>query len=254
MISLPFYFRQSLFGYFCRRWQTRRFEKHTLPGAEMAEVEGVKLEIADLNLEMKRVVLEGRYEAAELAICRDLISPGERILDIGAGIGCVGLFCLKRMKAASVISVEANPATAERLRRNYEINGFKAACIGAALAAEDGTAALHTNSDFWCDSLNPDRAGADRRTLTMRALTFSSILREVGTEFSTLLADVEGAEEFLAWECLPACTSKVLLEIHPEVLGAPRAFDVVYRLMLQGFEVTHAKGQVFGLVRKDIRS
>lgn len=252
MISLPFYLKQSLIGYFFRRWQKRRFEKYALPGIKMAEVEGVKLDIAGLSLSMKQTILEGRYESSELAICGRLITRGERILEIGAGLGCVGLFCLKNLNAQHVISLEANPETAERLRRNYQINGFEAACIVAALAAEDGTVQLQTSSDFWLDSIHACGTAEFCKTIETRALTFSSILREVGSDFTTILLDVEGAEQYVAWQCIPPGINKVVIEIHPSTLGTPCAFDVLHHLMLQGFEVADWEGRVFGFVRKGV--
>ncbi|MBV8409652.1 MAG: methyltransferase [Alphaproteobacteria bacterium] len=50
--------------------------------------------------------------------------PGERILDLGAGVGAVGLCLAARVPGCSITGIELQPALAELAKRNAELNGI----------------------------------------------------------------------------------------------------------------------------------
>ena len=50
--------------------------------------------------------------------------PGQRILDLGAGVGAVGLCLAARLAACSVIGIELQGALAELAERNAKLNGM----------------------------------------------------------------------------------------------------------------------------------
>jgi tRNA1(Val) A37 N6-methylase TrmN6 len=51
-------------------------------------------------------------------------APGQRILDLGAGVGAVGLCLAARLAGCSVIGIELQPALAELAERNANLNGM----------------------------------------------------------------------------------------------------------------------------------
>lgn len=50
--------------------------------------------------------------------------PGDRVLDLGAGIGAVGLCLARRVPDCTVVGVELQPALADLARRNATRNGL----------------------------------------------------------------------------------------------------------------------------------
>jgi tRNA1(Val) A37 N6-methylase TrmN6 len=52
--------------------------------------------------------------------------PGQRVLDLGAGVGAVGLCLAARVADCSVVGVELQPELADLARRNAELNGMTA--------------------------------------------------------------------------------------------------------------------------------
>lgn len=62
------------------------------------------------------VLLAAAVEAAD----------GERILDLGAGVGAVGLCLAARLPGCSVVGVELQPRLAELAERNASLNGMTA--------------------------------------------------------------------------------------------------------------------------------
>jgi len=52
--------------------------------------------------------------------------PGEQVLDLGAGVGAVGLCLAARVPACAVVGIELQPALAELATRNARLNGAEA--------------------------------------------------------------------------------------------------------------------------------
>jgi tRNA1(Val) A37 N6-methylase TrmN6 len=50
-------------------------------------------------------------------------APGERVLDLGAGVGAVGLCLAARVPGCTVVGVEVQPALARLAERNAALNG-----------------------------------------------------------------------------------------------------------------------------------
>jgi FkbM family methyltransferase len=241
------YARNSLWGYFWQRWKQWSFEHYTLPSAVSHSLEGVTLSLEGLSLCMKRAILKGAYEKAEIAISRKLIREGDNILELGGAIGFVGLFCLTQMKASRVISVEANPETAEQLKHNYGINQRLPEFIVAAVSASDGTAEFNVGAEFWEDSLTS--RSEHLRRIAVRTISLPSLLNEAKCCFSCLLIDVEGAEAEIGWESVPSSVETIIIEIHPELVGFPASFRVLNKFQNLGFDVICHVGNVYGLKR-----
>ena len=51
-------------------------------------------------------------------------APGQRILDLGAGVGAVGLCLAARLAGCSVVGIELQPPLAELAERNANLNGM----------------------------------------------------------------------------------------------------------------------------------
>jgi tRNA1(Val) A37 N6-methylase TrmN6 len=51
-------------------------------------------------------------------------APGERVLDLGAGVGAVGLCLARRVPDCTVVGIELQPALADLARRNATRNGL----------------------------------------------------------------------------------------------------------------------------------
>jgi tRNA1(Val) A37 N6-methylase TrmN6 len=62
-------------------------------------------------------------DAVLLAAAVDAV-PGQHILDLGAGVGAVGLCLAARLAGCSVVGIELQPALAELAERNANLNGL----------------------------------------------------------------------------------------------------------------------------------
>jgi FkbM family methyltransferase len=234
MGRLRFYFEHSLAGYFCRRAREKWFPK---PLPAQIDYHGIKLQLDCLPVGMQSVLLSGNYELPEIKILPELITEDDRVLEIGAAIGFLGLFCRNIIKVKELVSVEPNPGTIAYLQRNYELNGLKPVIIPAAMTPVDGPISFHVTDMFWCDSLVSRTDTSSPHQITVAGLSFGSLVKRAGIEFNALIMDIEGGEQHLPVNSLPPHVNKVLIEIHPEVIGARQAYGVLESLIQAGFKV-----------------
>ena len=117
------------------------------------------------------------------------LAPGSVFVDVGAYLGYYGLSAARL--GASVVMVEANPATATLLERNIDANGLRERVTvhHCAVGAEQGTATFHVgrgdgSSDGFTDP------GAVRQKIEVPVQRLEDL---VGTA-DVLKADIEGAE------------------------------------------------------------
>jgi len=230
-----------------RHW---KWETFSLPRMSSATVNGIKLDVGDLNLEMKKIILRGDYERAEISMCETLIGKDDAIVELGSAVGFVSLFCLKHRSAKAVYCVEANPETLIILERNYRANGYEPNFLHAALASSNADVSLQIGNDFWAHSiLQPQSSQNSKHELVVPGFTFHSIWSKIPFRANVLIIDVEGAELFIPWNELPSEITKVIIELHPQFVGTKASLEIINSLYQRGFEPFWGLGSVFGFQR-----
>jgi FkbM family methyltransferase len=246
MNRLRFYYHHSLAAYFIRRAKEKWLLKYS---PAQLELSGVTLQLDCLPEGMRNVLLAGYYEAAEMTILPSLISADDQVLEIGSAIGFLGLYCQKVLKIKTFVGVEPNPVTLGYLRKNYALNGITPRVIEAAIAGSDGSISFKTSEMFWVDSLLERPDSSAPKAITVEGLTFASILKRAGAGFNALIIDVEGGEQYIPFDSLPATINKVLVEIHPQILGSRKAYGILEALICSGFRIKNHQHDSWGLIR-----
>ena len=133
----------------------------------------------------------GLHEFADMAFVVHALRPGDLFGDIGANAGSYTVLAAK-IAGAEVIAVEPVPETAERLRRNVELNGLSDRVELHRVAVSDRAGTVRFTID--ADTINPIAGATDaqRPTLAVPCTTLDSLL---GARVPALLKiDVEGHE------------------------------------------------------------
>lgn len=256
MNRLRFYYNHSLIGYFFRRSKEKWFTPPPLPPpppSAQTNHSGIILQVDCLPAGMQEVVRLGHYERHELHILRELISPEDKVLEIGGAIGFIGLYCRKIIGVKELVSVEPNPKTLAYLRHNYALNDLKPSVIEAALTIADGPIQFQVSEMFWTDSLapqNPTATDASVQLITVAGLSFQSLIQRAGIQFNTLIIDIEGGEEHFPVEGIPDYVTKVLIELHPDAIGFRPAYQILERLIRSGFDIQNGALHAWALKRK----
>jgi FkbM family methyltransferase len=246
MTRVPLWERTLLFQLWDRARTHWKF-KFTLPRVQQVALEGVKLDVGNLSSRMKNNLLLGRYEVQERMLAQEFLTAEDAVLEVGGAIGFIGIFCQTRLGITRYTTVEANPHTVEVLRRNYDLNGLRPEVWNLALAGADGEVTLNVGADFWENSLV---AGAGQgASVRVSAATLSTLVARLDYPPTAVIMDIEGAEQFVNFSELPASVKKLLIELHPGVLGTACTYRIISDLVNLGFRVEREADGTFLFIR-----
>jgi tRNA1(Val) A37 N6-methylase TrmN6 len=161
---------------------------------------------------------------------------GERVVDLGAGVGAAGLALARRVKGIAVTLVEIDPGLAELARENAERNDLadrtRAVCLDIGAPARAFAAARLAAEEVDCVLMNPpfnalQNPSPNARRRLARAASHDALRQWVRTSFRLLRPDgaltliwrADGAAEVLA-ALAPGFGAVVLLPVYPKP-GAP---------------------------------
>ena len=251
MNRLKYLFSRSLLAYFWQEFLVRYRFKYVLPHVRETEVDGIRLDLSRLSLKVRNRILMGIYEVHEKRICQEFLRPEDAVLEIGGAIGFVGLFCQKKIGIRQYWVVEANPATLEILRANYRLNGLEPAAWNLALGAEKGALELDVTTDFWENSVIP-RNGHDagHQTIRVPSASLEDLVQQVRDKINVLIIDIEGAEQFIDLDQIPSEVDKIIIELHPAILGPQKTYDFVAGLIQRGFYVAQEENATFAFLKR----
>ena len=184
----------------------------------VAKVGGVRLPIdTRLSLQMRRTIVNGKYERHELRIVARTLSTDDRVLECGAGIGLLASYCAKRIGSDRVKTFEANPHMGDIIKETFALNGVSPTLISGAIGAHAGTLDLHVAENFWASSSHAGRAEGSLKTISVPMYGLHAEI--VASQPTYLFIDIEGGEEHLAnCSSLPG-VRKVMAEVHPDLIG-----------------------------------
>ena len=225
--------------------------KYVLPKINEITLEGLRLDVSQLSTKIRNRLLSGAYEQFEKEMCRAYLKPTDAVVELGAAIGFIGLICQKEIGIRNYASFEANPKTTEILKRNYELNGVRPNVYNLALGAAEGEVDLEIGTDFWENSIvEKQNKSEGRHTVRVECGTMETLLARCGVMPNVLIVDIEGAEQFIEFNALPPTVNKVIMELHPGVIGQAAVYDIVGALVNRGFRVAREQNQTFAFLRK----
>jgi FkbM family methyltransferase len=153
------------------------------------------------------------------------------VVDLGANAGQTSVYLRDRFPDASILAVEADPATARLAARNTREDP-NTVVRSAAVSDHNGTVTLtRLPGQSWGSNLFSAWSSPEASSLQVSSVNLGTVLREHGLdEVDLLKVDVEGAE-------LMALTSDTALEhvrsvvgeFHPSILAmdAPEALRIL---------------------------
>lgn len=161
----------------------------------------------------------GQYEQAEARGLDGILEPGERVLEIGAGIGFLSTLVARNPVVDSIRVYEANPKLLPVIRQIHEINQVDTVELRHGVLTHrdvDGHSPFYVRGDFWASSLASEPWGFDY-TIDVPNVSFAQELLDFHP--TLIICDIEGGElDLFANSDLPG-VKKVYMEVHQEVLG-----------------------------------
>ena len=190
---------------------------------------------AALKGNLERALSSGRYENHEADALLLHLVPGDRMLDLGAGLGFICALAAGVLGADAVLGVEAGPETVKLARRNLAANGFEDVRVlkGAVVGAGEGEVAFGQRPAFWASALQgPDGWPENAEVIRVPSRPIGKLLDRFAP--TVISCDIEGGELEVLTQPLPG-VRLVVVETHQQVYGPEGVARIVAALTAQGF-------------------
>lgn len=195
---------------------------------------------------IRRAIANGRYERIEASALKAILRPGDRVMELGAGIGYLSTLAAQAAEGVRVIAYEADPRLSQIIGEVYALNGVseRAAVRNQVLTpAARGRVPFYLRENFWSSSLDPAREGVIEE-VSVETAVFPTALAE--TRPDVFLCDIEGGEGDLLPAGDYASLRTAIVEIHTARIGAAAIRAVFDAFHGQGlaYDGLHSRGDV----------
>lgn len=206
--------------------------------AEIIETQGVKVPFVPeiITPKIERPMRNNRYEGGECAAVRKIVAPGDRVLELGAGVGLLSTVAAGCAGVASVTAVEANPDLIPLIRETHRLNGVGTVDLrnGVVSAQPGDTLSFYLRRDFWASSFEPDSRPYER-VEELPNFAIGALMDEIRP--TVVVCDIEGAELGLFAEADLSSVRAMVIELHPKVYGTEGLARVMGVLAAKGLHV-----------------
>jgi FkbM family methyltransferase len=205
----------------------------------------VPFEPSVITPNIAQAIETGRFEAEEAAEIPTIVKTGDRVLEIGAGIGFISTLLDREQNVERIIAVEANPALLPYMETLHQANGVTKVTRKNVVLTNETCAAktFYLREDFWMGSL---ASGPNPYVSTVEVPTanFNALISD--ERISIIVCDVEGAESFIFDDADLTGVDRVYLELHDHITGLKGVQNVFGALAGLGFayDPRHSKKSV----------
>lgn len=202
---------------------------------EIVVINDIKLPIdrKHLSEKMVDVLKSGRFEKEEASALNGLFKPGDRVLEIGCGIGFVSCLMARRKRVDALLAIDANPSCVDYASRVARLNGVEDKCEFRCGVVdhnvENGSEVdFFVHRDFWASSMKPSKNTV--KQIKVPVFDAASIVSEFKP--TILVCDIEGAELQLLRDFEFETIDRVFVETHEKAVG-PSGIVQLFRIMFR---------------------
>jgi FkbM family methyltransferase len=190
----------------------------------------------------------GVYESKEAELVKKKIAADDVVMEVGAGIGFLSALCAKVTGSERVFAYEANPQLMQVIRHVHDLNQVAPTVSNVLLGEGDGECTFWLEKDYWASSLI--QGSKDATPIRVRQIDLNQEIQRIRPSF--MILDIEGGEyEFLRHARLDPIR-KIVIEVHPHVLGYTRISEMLGWLFAAGFalDLGNMRKNVFYLFKE----
>lgn len=225
-------------------WEARRIAR------PYTVIRGVRVPIVrSMSLDFRNALYHGNYERAEMTALQATLEPSDVVMEFGTGMGFLSAFAARVVGSERVTTYEANPEMAPVIERTFAMNSVRPRSQIALVATTAGEAPFHVNERFYESSAVGRHDSSRTRTVT--TVSVHEEMRSVAPTY--LIMDVEGAERELIPVMDLSGVRKLLIEVHPDLIGEPAVEHIRRTLTARKFELVGdlSDGQQWFLRRRN---
>ncbi len=167
---------------------------------ETVQIAGVKVPIepALMSPQILSVLRAGKWEQGEARILPAILEAGERVVDIGAGIGFLAALIGLQGKADSIVAIEANPELTPLIETLLKLNGVEAEVRSVLVTPTktSPTQPFYLHNDLWASSPIRMKDSARRGVVDLPVMTLDEVAQAYRP--TLMIIDIEVMRGFLA--------------------------------------------------------
>ena len=191
----------------------------------------LNIEHQSINKNLRHHFYKGTYEGEELKVLKQVLTSSDKILEIGAGIGFLSTFCAKFIGDNNVVAYEANPQMIQKIKETYALNDINPTIHNIILSDRDGESDFYLEPEFWASSMI--KISDQSKLVKVKTKNINSAITDNKTNF--LIIDIEGGEKSLIPLIDFSNITKLLIELHPNILVDNAISIIIQDLLNKGF-------------------
>lgn len=215
----------------------------------VVDVHGVRLLVPRevVSPDVLLPILRGGYERSEMMFIKNVIQPGDRVLELGGGIGFLAIYIQKHIPDVEVCTVEANPALIPVIRKNLDLNNCTATVMHGLAADRDSEADFNVSVNFWSSSVLD--IPSEYTTQKVPTLNTNRLIQEFKP--NKMIIDIEGGEVDLIPRLNLQGVEKIIIEVHQRYTGMEGVSTVFQSLLNRNFmaDLDHTRVNVYTFVK-----
>jgi FkbM family methyltransferase len=180
-----------------------------------------------------RALINESYEAKEARSVFKAVKPGDRVLELGSGIGII-TSVIAKIADVSVWAFEANPSTVALAHRVIEANKLDNVVLsqGILTAGPPCSQTFYVRHDLWMSSMDKNQ-GPYETCIELPSTNIDDFITE--HEINALVMDIEGAERDLLQRADLSGVERIFLELHDHLYGLAGVRDIMCALTSKGY-------------------
>lgn len=202
---------------------------------DVLEISGVKIPLAPkvITPRVEELMRSGGYGGGICRVIGKTLRAGDRVLELGAGIGLISSVVAQVEDLETVTAVEANPQLIPLITETFRLNGVSDVTLrnGVVVASHQKRTPFYLREDFATSSLAVDAQATTKRK-HLPCFNIGELIEE--TNPTVIICDIVGGELGLFEGVDLSAVRSLLLTVHPEIYGDEALDDITRSLKTQG--------------------
>jgi len=185
----------------------------------------------------------GVYEARERWLAKEILEPGDRVIEAGTAIGLLAMTAASIVGAANILTFDANPEVVGDAQRNFDRNGLAAIKSRwgvlksrQSICRENEMVDFYIDEHFWASRLHATEHA--ERILKKVQVPVFCLEDEIADHCANvLICDIEGGEAELLTGADLSGIKKIIIEVHYSWAGERETDDMMRKLISSGFSM-----------------
>ncbi|MGJ8530549.1 MAG: FkbM family methyltransferase [Alphaproteobacteria bacterium] len=204
-------------------------------GGGRVDVDGINLTVGKkMPKGLKRSLWRADYESAERAIVKRILTPNDRVLEGGGGLGLISMVIATIVGNENLLVYEASPNSYATMSENVAANGFSFEVRNKALSDSEGKLQFFVHDNVLSSSSIERR---DTKEISIPCDDIQSVINSF--QPNVIILDVEGAEVSTLKRAPLDSIEKIIVEIHPHLVGDAALTELYMHLYHEGFVLNH---------------